>query len=74
VRAAIEDAFARINKTGKAAGFLSANHDDIRWVLDHGADFVAVGSDVALLTNMCRAHAADFKAHCEELDQGSGRV
>ena len=38
---------------------------DIRWVLNHGAEFVAVGSDVALLTNMCRAHAADFKAHCE---------
>ena len=28
----------------KAAGFLSANHDDCKWVLENGCDFAAVGS------------------------------
>ena len=48
VRDAIEGAFAKIKKSGKAGGFLSANHDDCRWVLGMGAEFCAVGSDVAV--------------------------
>eukprot|EP00756_Hemistasia_phaeocysticola_P031095 Hpha_TRINITY_DN16332_c1_g1::TRINITY_DN16332_c1_g1_i1::g.60862::m.60862/K02510/hpaI, hpcH; 4-hydroxy-2-oxoheptanedioate aldolase len=66
VRKLIEEAFAAIKASGKAAGYLSANHDDCRWVLDMGADFVAVGSDIALLTNLCRKHAADFHTYCEK--------
>lgn len=61
VRAAIESSFAAINKTGKAGGFLSANHADCRWVLEKGCTFVAVGSDVAMLTNTSKAVCADFK-------------
>ena len=61
VRAAIEGAFTAINKTGKAGGFLSANHDDCRWVLEMGCTFCAVGSDVAMLTNTSKAICADFK-------------
>ena len=48
VRAAIEGAFSAIKQSGKAGGFLSANHDDCRWVLGMGAEFCAVGSDVAV--------------------------
>lgn len=68
VRALIEEAFVSIKASGKAAGYLSANHDDCRWVLDQGADFCAVGSDVALLTNLCKKHAADFHSYCEKFD------
>lgn len=62
VRAAIADAVRRIAASGKAGGFLSANPDDCKWVLELGVDFVAVGSDVALLTNLCRAKAEEFHA------------
>ena len=67
VREAIETALRRINKSGKAAGFLSANHDDVRWVLRNGCDFVAVGSDMSVLSSNCRALAADFKEFCSDL-------
>eukprot|EP01065_Artemidia_motanka_P043073 TRINITY_DN5907_c0_g1_i1.p1 TRINITY_DN5907_c0_g1~~TRINITY_DN5907_c0_g1_i1.p1 ORF type:complete len:289 (+),score=114.02 TRINITY_DN5907_c0_g1_i1:76-942(+) len=67
VRAAIERAFASIKKSGKAAGFLSANHDDCRWVLKMGAEFCAVGSDVALLTNLCKSTASGFHKFCADL-------
>jgi 4-hydroxy-2-oxoheptanedioate aldolase len=52
VRDAIEGAFAKIKKSGKAGGFLSANHDDCRWVLGMGAEFCAVGSDVAVRSTL----------------------
>jgi len=66
VRAAIEDALARIAKTGKASGFLSANHEDCKWVLRHGCNFVAVGSDVQMLTATCRTSAANFHKFVSE--------
>ncbi|CAJ1438617.1 unnamed protein product [Effrenium voratum] len=37
VRAMIEQAFARIVATGKAAGFLTANKDDAKWALKPGS-------------------------------------
>merc|ERR1712137_91623 len=67
VREAIEYAFAKIGATGKASGFLSANHDDCRWVLRQGCNFCAVGSDMAFLTNTCKATAKTFHEFCETL-------
>jgi 4-hydroxy-2-oxoheptanedioate aldolase len=61
VRAAIEDAVARIRKTGKAAGILAPIEADARHWLDCGATFVAVGSDVGLLARNSEALAAKFK-------------
>lgn len=67
VKAAIDAAFKRIVATGKAAGFLSANPDDCKNALRQGCSFVAVGSDVALLTNLCRAKAAEFHEFSSKL-------
>lgn len=67
VRAVIEDAFKRIKATGKASGFLSANHDDCKWVLRLGANFVAVGSDIQMITMSARSAAANFHSFCKEL-------
>lgn len=67
VRAAIEEGFALIRETGKPGGFLSANPDDVKWVLEMGATFVAVGSDVALLSNLTRKLADDYGAFCATL-------
>merc|ERR1719428_1632313 len=67
VQEAIKHAFAKINESGKPGGFLSANHDDCRWVLGLGCKFCAVGSDTAFLTNTCKSVAADFHKFCETL-------
>eukprot|EP00416_Gambierdiscus_australes_P037394 CAMPEP_0171100316 /NCGR_PEP_ID=MMETSP0766_2-20121228/52890_1 /TAXON_ID=439317 /ORGANISM="Gambierdiscus australes, Strain CAWD 149" /LENGTH=294 /DNA_ID=CAMNT_0011560129 /DNA_START=26 /DNA_END=910 /DNA_ORIENTATION=- len=67
VRAKIEEAFVRIAATGKASGFLSANHDECRWALSLGCNFVAVGSDMQMLTAGSKAAAADFRAFCRGL-------
>jgi 4-hydroxy-2-oxoheptanedioate aldolase len=61
VREAIELGFKLIKESGKPGGFLSANHDDCKWVLNMGATFCAVGSDMAMITNTSKAVAADFK-------------
>merc|ERR1711972_999755 len=67
VREAIGGAFKRIAATGKASGFLTANHDDCRWALSLGCNFVAVGSDMQMLTASCRSAAADFQSFCKTL-------
>jgi len=67
VRDTIEGAFRRIKATGKASGFLTANHADCKWALELGCNFVAVGSDVQMLTAAARAAAADFHSFCEKL-------
>lgn len=67
VKAKIEEAFLRICKTGKAAGFLTANHDDAKWALSLGCNFVAVGSDMQMLTASAKAAAADFHGFCKSL-------
>lgn len=61
VRAAIEDAVARIRKAGKAAGILAPIEADARHWLERGATFVAVGSDLGLLARGSEALAARFK-------------
>ena len=62
VRAAIDDAFARIIKTGKAAGFLTADEELSRRSIDQGVTFMAVGLDVNLLARHTSALASRFKS------------
>jgi 4-hydroxy-2-oxoheptanedioate aldolase len=57
----IDDAIARIVRTGKAAGILADNETTARRWLALGALFVAVGSDVGLLARGADALAAKFK-------------
>ena len=61
VQKAIEDAGRRIRKTGKAAGILSGNDDDSRRYIGWGYNFVAVGTDLVLLTRASDALAKKFK-------------
>ncbi|MBU3712105.1 MAG: 2-dehydro-3-deoxyglucarate aldolase [Limnohabitans sp.] len=61
VRAAIEDAFARILQAGKAPGFLTPDETLSRHYLDRGGLFVGVGLDGNLLTRHTAALAARFK-------------
>lgn len=67
VMAALADSFKRIKKTGKASGFLTANHDDCRWALEQGCDFVAVGSDMQMLATCVRGAAKDFHEFAKKL-------
>jgi len=61
VQAAIEDAIARIQKAGKAAGILSADQALARRYLELGAKFVAVGVDTTVLMRGLQTLAAAFK-------------
>jgi len=67
VRATIGESFKRIAKTGKASGFLTANHADCKWALELGCNFVAIGSDMQILATQTRAYAKDFHEFCEKL-------
>lgn len=62
VVAAIEDAIARINRTGKAAGILTTDETLAKHYLALGALFVAVGLDTNLLARHTSALLARFKA------------
>jgi 4-hydroxy-2-oxoheptanedioate aldolase len=57
----IDDAISRIVKSGKAAGILTNSEENARRWLKLGATFVAVGSDLGLLTSSADALAAKFK-------------
>ncbi len=61
VQAAIEDAIARIQRAGKAAGILSADEKLARRYLELGAAFVAVGVDTTVLMRGLQGLAATFK-------------
>ena len=61
VQAAIEDAGRRLKKLGKAAGILTPVEADARRYIQWGYTFVAVGSDVGLLTKHGDALAKSFK-------------
>jgi 4-hydroxy-2-oxoheptanedioate aldolase len=61
VRAAIEDAIARIRRAGKAPGILAPVEADARHWLECGALFVGIGSDAGLLARQSEALAARFK-------------
>lgn len=56
----IEQAMRRIRACGKAPGYLSPVEADARRMLAAGAQFVAVGSDVALLARGAEALRARF--------------
>ena len=57
VQAAIEDAITRIAASGKAPGILMANEERVRRYMELGALFIAVGSDVGLLTGAAQGLA-----------------
>jgi 2-keto-3-deoxy-L-rhamnonate aldolase RhmA len=61
VRGAIEDAFRRIRKAGKAPGILAPIEADARHWLSLGAVVLAVGGDIALLVRHADELAAKFK-------------
>ena len=61
VTAAIEDAVARIVRTGKAAGILASVEADARHWIEAGCRFVAVGNDTGILARQTEALAAKFK-------------
>lgn len=61
VRAAMEDAFARIRKAGKAPGILAPIETDARHWLSLGCIVLAVGSDVGLLARQSEELAARFR-------------
>lgn len=61
VQAAIEDAIARIQKAGKAAGILSADQTLAKRYIELGAAFVAVGVDTTVLMRGLQTLAATFK-------------
>lgn len=61
VRGTIDDAIARINAAGKAAGILSFDPETAHAWMAAGAGFVAVGADVALLARGARELAASFR-------------
>jgi len=62
VRAAIEDAFRRIRKAGKAPGILAPIEADARHWASQGAVVLAVGGDLALLVRQADELAAKFKS------------
>ncbi len=61
VRQAIEDAFRRIARAGKASGILMVDDQLARHYIDIGGVFVAVGTDISLLARNGTALAQRFK-------------
>ena len=61
VRAAIEDAFKRIIKAGKAPGILAPAEAEARHWLDLGAVVMAVGGDVGILLRYSKELAGRFR-------------
>jgi 4-hydroxy-2-oxoheptanedioate aldolase len=60
VRAAVEHCITAAKTAGKPAGVNAFNPDTARHYLDHGADFILVGADVALLARGSEALAAQY--------------
>jgi 4-hydroxy-2-oxoheptanedioate aldolase len=61
VQGAIESAARRLSALGKPAGILTAVEDDARRYIEWGFRFVAVGTDLSLLTKNADALARVFK-------------
>jgi 4-hydroxy-2-oxoheptanedioate aldolase len=61
VQAALEDAVRRLTAIGKPAGILTLNEDEARRYIGWGYLFVAVGSDLGLLTRGADTLAKKFK-------------
>lgn len=62
VQAAIEDAIARIVRSGRSAGILSSNETLVRRYLALGCSFIAVGSDAGQLASATSKLAAHFQS------------
>jgi 4-hydroxy-2-oxoheptanedioate aldolase len=62
VQAVIKEAAERIRATGKSAGTLAGNADDVEHLFGLGFNFVAAGSDVAILARSAEGIAARLKA------------
>ena len=62
VQAAMKDAVERLTAVGKPAGILTGNEEEARRYIDWGYLFVAVGSDVGLLSKNADALAKKFKS------------
>ncbi|GKV70935.1 MULTISPECIES: HpcH/HpaI aldolase family protein [Pseudarthrobacter] len=60
VRAAVEHCLAAAKAAGKPAGVNAFKPDTARHYLDHGANFILVGADVALLARGSEALAAKY--------------
>ncbi len=60
VQAAIRDGVWRIRSSGKSAGNLSGNLDDVEPLFEMGFNFTAAGSDVGLLARGAESVAARF--------------
>jgi 4-hydroxy-2-oxoheptanedioate aldolase len=61
VRTAIADAFAKISRTGKAAGILNFVPAEAKELIKAGFDFVAIGSDTALVARRSEALVGEFR-------------
>ncbi|HMN52054.1 MAG TPA: HpcH/HpaI aldolase/citrate lyase family protein [Xanthobacteraceae bacterium] len=61
VQQAIQDTAVRLKKAGKPAGILTSNEDEARRYIEWGYTFVAVGSDLGILTRGADTLAAKFK-------------
>jgi 4-hydroxy-2-oxoheptanedioate aldolase len=61
VQAALEDAVKRLMTVGKAAGILTLSEEEARRYIGWGYTFVAVGSDIGLLSRGADALAKKFK-------------
>lgn len=61
VQAAIQEAARRIRATGKAAGTLAGNLDDVEALFEAGFNFTAAGSDVGVLARGAEGIAARFR-------------
>ena len=70
VLAAIENAIARINRAGKAAGILTTDETLAKRYLELGAVFVAVGLDTSLLARHTSALLQRFKPGASALPVG----
>jgi 4-hydroxy-2-oxoheptanedioate aldolase len=58
----LEDAVRRLKKIGKAAGILTTNEEEARRYIGWGYLFVAVGSDIGLLSRGAETLAKKFKS------------
>jgi 4-hydroxy-2-oxoheptanedioate aldolase len=61
VRAAIGEAFTRMKRTGKATGILNFVPAEAKELIKSGFDFVAVGSDTALVARRSEALVGEFR-------------
>ena len=61
VQAALKSAATRIRATGKSAGMLTGNVDDVEAIFELGYNFTAVGSDVGILARGAENTAARFR-------------